>query len=136
MKNTIPYSLLITLLIGKAFAWWLLFFGTNILDAELTLSGMFEPIHQFSYLVLSTILLIGILFSSRFSLVVLALTAPTNLTIYLLHGTSVYQSVWDPVLLAIFLMVISLREPNRWAQSFRANTALQPTSGRNAAFRS
>lgn len=135
MKNTIPYTLLTMLLLGKAFSWWILFFGSNILDSELTLVGMFEPIHQFSYLLLSSILLVGVLFGSKFSLLVLALTAPANLFIFLLRGSSVYQSIWDPVMLGLFVLVVVLRTPNRWNQLFRANTALQPTSGRDAAFR-
>jgi hypothetical protein len=49
MKNSVPYFLLAMLLVGKAFAWWMLVFGSNVLDAELTLIGMFEPIHQFSF---------------------------------------------------------------------------------------
>lgn len=128
MKNSIAYLLLAVLLVGKVFAWWMIFWGSNILDAELTLAGMFEPIHQFSYLILSSVLLVGILFRSKFSLAALLVTAPTNAIIFLLHGTSVYQSIWDPVLLALFVAAIVFIKPNRWTQTFGANKVMLAAS--------
>ena len=96
MKNSIPYSLIGILVIAKIFAWWLLIWGSNILDVELTLKGMFEPIHAFSYLVLGSVLVIGLVFGSRFALIALAATAPVNLLIFVFNGNIVYQSIWDP----------------------------------------
>lgn len=135
MKNSIPYVLLTILALGKIFAWWLLFYGSNLMDPELTLAGMFEPIHQFSYLIVSSILVAGIIFGSRSALIVLALTVPVNFAIFLFRGTSVYQAVWDPVVLGIFIAGIMVRKPSRWLPSLGANPAFHPTSGRDAAFR-
>lgn len=128
MKNSVPYFLLAMLLVGKAFAWWMLVLGSNVLHAELTLIGMFEPIHQFSYLVFSSVLLIGISLGSRFSLIALALTVPINAAIFFLRETSVYQSIWDPVLLGLFVVAIAFRRPNRWFSMFGENKAMHATS--------
>jgi len=124
MKSFIPYTIIGILLIAKIFAWWLLIWGSNILDAELTLKGMFEPIHAFSYMVLSSVLLIGLLFGSRFSLIALAMTAPINLSIYLMNENVVYQSIWDPVLVSIFIAVVVFRNPNKWNSGAGVNKSM------------
>lgn len=125
MKNTIPYLILITLLLSKVFAWWMIFFGSNILEVESTLSNLFQPLHQFSYLTLSSVLVVGIVFRSKFAFNALLLTVPANLIIYLYHGTSVYQSLWDPMFLLVFGIVATHRKPNHWGTLFRANTTLK-----------
>ena len=125
MKNTIPYLILITLLLSKVFAWWMILFGSNILEVEATLSNLFQPLHQFSYLALSSVLVVGIVFRSKFAFTALLLTVPANLIIYLYHGTSVYQSLWDPMFLLVFGIVATYRKPNHWGALFRANTTLK-----------
>jgi len=128
MKNTIPYLLLAMLLAGKAFAWWMILWIGYFSNTELTLVGMFEPIHQFSYLIISTLMLVGILFRSTFALIVLLLTFLINILVYIFHGTIVYQSVWDPVLLVLFVTVTQLRKPNSWERILGVNKPIHATS--------
>lgn len=128
MRNLLPALLLAVLVAGKIFAWWLIVWGSNMLDAELTVRGMFEPVHAFSYLVLSSILLVGVVFGSRFAFVALMLVAVANVGIYALRGTTVYQAVWDPLLLLAFVTTVALRRPNRWARMLLLKSRNYPST--------
>ncbi len=114
MRNRLHYSLLFILVTGKVFAWWLLFWGTNMQDIEVTLKGVFEPVHQFSYMILSSFLLVSLLFKSRFALFGLFAAFIINTVIYLYRGTAVYQSVWDFIIVLMFCMLVYYRQPNSW----------------------
>jgi len=98
----------------KIFAWWLLFFGSNITEVEATLSNSFQPLHQFSYLTLTTFLAVGLLVKSKFALYSFLVTFALNLFIFIVKGTVVYQSVLDPVLIACLGLVVFCRRPNWW----------------------
>lgn len=114
MGNRIPYIVLTFLVLSKVFVWWLLFWGTDYSSAEPTLKGVFEPVHQISYSVLSTFLIVGILFKSRFSIVAMFVAAGINMGIYLYRGSAVYQSIFDPLVLVIFCLAVFLYRPNFW----------------------
>ncbi len=118
MKNTIPYSLLVIFLLSKCFAWWMLYITFAATDVELIVTSLILPAYQSSYLLLSTVLLIGVLFRSRFAIIAFFLTAPVNLTIFIFSGAFVYQGIWDPVLMAIFVIVVNARTPNSWSVAF------------------
>jgi hypothetical protein len=117
MRNKIPYALISILLFCKLFFWWLLIWGTDFLKVENTLVGMFEPIHQFSYATLSSFLVIGILFRSRFAFIAMFGASLINFLIYVLRGTAVYQSLLDPIILVLFSLALYFSRPNTWFKS-------------------
>lgn len=114
MRNRIPYAIISILIFCKFFVWWLLFWGTDYSKVEPTLMGVFEPVHQFSYTILSSFLIIGILFKSRFALVAMFAAFSINVAIFAYRGSTVYQSVLDPVLLVLLCLVLHYRKPNSW----------------------
>ncbi len=114
MRNRIPYALISILVFCKCFVWWLLFWGTDYSKVEPTLMGVFEPVHQFSYSILSSFLLVGILFKSRFALIAMFAAFVINIGIFVYRGSTVYQSILDPVILGILCLVLYYRKPNSW----------------------
>jgi len=114
MRNRIPYFIIITLVFCKVFAWWLFFLGSNISEGEITLIDSFSPIHQFSYLILTSFLAVGLLFKSKFAYCSMFAAFAINLGIFLLNGNVVYQSVLDPVLIILLGLVVYYRQPNSW----------------------
>jgi cellulose synthase/poly-beta-1,6-N-acetylglucosamine synthase-like glycosyltransferase len=114
MRNRIPYTIISVLILCKCFVWWLLFWGTDYSKVEPTLMGVFEPVHQFSYSILSSFLLIGILFKSRFALIAMFVAFVINIGIFVFRGSTVYQSLLDPVVLIILCLVLYYRKPNSW----------------------
>ncbi len=121
MKNQIPYAIISILILCKIFAWWLLFWGTDYSKIELTVLGVFEPVHQFSYLILSTFLIVGILFKSRFAMIAMVVAFLINLGIFVFLGSAVYQSILDPMLLLCLCLVLLYRKPNAWFSATRVN---------------
>ena len=117
MKNRIPYLLIITLFLCKLFSWWLFFIGSNVTEGEITLSKTFPLIHQFSYLVLTSFLVIGLLFKSHFAYWAFWGAFAINLIIYTLKGTLVYQSILDPIFIICLSLIIYYRQPNSWFNS-------------------
>jgi hypothetical protein len=94
--------------------WWLLFWGTDYSKVEPTLMGVFEPVHQFSYSILSSFLIVGILFKSRFALIAMFAAFLINLGIFVFRGSTVYQSILDPVLILVLCLILFYRKPNSW----------------------
>jgi len=121
MSNRIPYLIIIALIFCKVFAWWLLFWGSNITEGEVTLIDSFSPIHQFSYLILTSFLAVGLLFKSKFAYYSLFAAFAINLGIFLLNGHVVYQSALDPVLIILLGLVVYYKQPNSWLGLARAN---------------
>jgi hypothetical protein len=76
--------------------------------------GVFEPVHQFSYSILSSFLLVGILFKSRFALMAMFVAFIINICIFVYRGSTVYQSILDPVILGVLCVVLYYRKPNSW----------------------
>jgi hypothetical protein len=114
MRNRIPYAIISIIIFCKIFVWWLLFWGTDYSKVEPTLMGVFEPVHQFSYSILSSFLIIGILFKSRFALIAMFAAFLINLGIFVFRGSTVYQSILDPVLLIVLCLILFYRKPNSW----------------------
>jgi len=114
MKNKIPYTIISLMLISKIFAWWLLVWGIDYGSADLTLESSFKPAHQISYMVLSSFLVIGVILKSKFALYAFFGVFIINLIIYILNGSIVYQSLYDPTLLILFYFVINKKQPNSW----------------------
>lgn len=114
MRNRISYIIITTLVFCKIFAWWLFFLGSNIAEGEITLIDSFSPIHQFSYLILTSFLVVGLLFKSKFAYWSMYAAFAINLGIFLLNGHAVYQSVLDPILIILLGLVVYYRQPNSW----------------------
>ena len=114
MRNRIPYAIISILILNKVFVWWLLFWGTDYSKVEPTLMGVFEPVHQFSYSILSSFMVIGILLKSRFALIAMFVAFVINIAIFAYRGSTVYQSILDPAILIILCLVLYYRKPNSW----------------------
>ena len=88
--------------------------GFNVTEGEITLIDSFSPIHQFSYLILTSFLVVGLLFKSKFAYWSMYAAFAINLVIFLLSGRVVYQSILDPVLIILLGLVVHYRQPNSW----------------------
>ena len=75
---------------------------------------LYQTIHQVTYYLLSTVCIIGILCKRVIFLYTLIFLFFVNLGVYVFKGTSVYQSVFDPVFILIFLSFAFFVKPNRW----------------------
>ena len=100
MKHRLPYVIITILILSKAFAWWMVFALLQTPETELTLTGLLQPLRQFSYLVLSSFLAVGVLFKSRFATYSFLIAFLINLLLFLYSGNGVYQWIYDPVLIA------------------------------------
>ena len=114
MRNRIPYLIIITLISCKLFAWWLFFLGSNISEGKITLIDSFPPIHQFSYLILTSFFAVGLLFKSQFAFWSMFVALAINVSIFFLNGHVVYQSVLDPIIVTVLGLVVYFRQPNSW----------------------
>jgi len=112
MRNRIPYLIITILVLCKIFAWWLFFLGSNIAESEITLVNGFSPIHQFSYLILTSFLVVGLLFKSKFAYWSMYAAFLINFGVFLLNGHVVYQSVLDPILIILLGLIFYYKQPN------------------------
>jgi hypothetical protein len=116
MKHRLPYAIIIILILSKAFAWWMIFAMLQTPETEPTFTGLFQPLRQFSYLVLSSFLAVGILFKSRFAIYSFIMAFVINLLLFLYTGKGVYQWIYDPVLILMLFFVVYFNRPNFWFQ--------------------
>ena len=125
LNNRFLLAVLSVIIICKLYAWVLSLAGFFIFNADdLASVDMFKLIHHTSYMIFTSVLVVGLLFYSRLALVAFLITIPVNVLIYLFNGTNTNQTVLDPILLAIFIFLMFNRRPNKW---FR-NIALTSTS--------
>jgi len=114
-KNKPIFVLLIFMLLSKFFVVYLFIFHVvpGIEGKELVVVP-FQTIHQASYFAISSICIIGLILRKKIFFFLLLLAFFVNLAIYLVVGTLVYQSIYDPVLLLLFIFLVAYTKPNLW----------------------
>ena len=118
-KNKLIYVLLLLMFFSKFFVVYLLFaYVLPSLEGRQVNVVYSQLIHQYAYFFISLLCVIGLLFRVKLAYFIFLVSFLVNLAIYIVLGTSVYQSIYDPILLLVFTLLVIYIKPNIWREKF------------------